>query len=190
MQRRENELQRELLEGCLGAFVEAGSLEISLDRLAERVGTSKRMLIHHFGSRENLEERATALLEDRLRARFAPGTLPARATVETVLLHLWDSSTAPPSRGVLLLVMNLTQRAWGGSKRARVFYLEQQRLWEDLLLQYLPDREVVRDLLQAFQGALLAFLITGDDQGGRKMLRRFCSRVSAKAKQRRGAALR
>jgi mannose-6-phosphate isomerase-like protein (cupin superfamily) len=36
---------------------------------------------------------------------------------------------------VLLLVMDLSKRAWSGSKRARLFYAEQQRLWIELTRQ-------------------------------------------------------
>lgn len=61
---------------------------------------------------------------------------------------LWDRTTAPQSRGVLLLVLDLSKRAWSGSKRAKLFYKEQQRLWIDLLMRFLPDRATVEELLR------------------------------------------
>jgi AcrR family transcriptional regulator len=174
---RKNRPDREaLLERCLAAFVEAGSLDLSLDQLADSVGISKRMLIHYFGCREEIEEGAMALLEDRLRAQFAPAAFPARATLATVVSALWERTTAAEARGVLLLVMDLSRRAWKGSERARAFYLEQQRLWVELLMRYLPDRRVVEELLQLFQGAVLAFLVTGDAERGRRSLAQFLSR--------------
>src|ERR1700722_17175250 len=57
--------QPELTARALAAFVAAGTIEISLDKLATSVGISKRMLIHYSGDRETLEERAMALLEER-----------------------------------------------------------------------------------------------------------------------------
>jgi AcrR family transcriptional regulator len=175
MQRKRNPDQQKLLERCLAAFVSAGTIDLSLDQLARSVGISKRMLVHYFGGRENLEERAMALLEDRLRAQFAPETFPPGASPETVMAALWERTTAPQSKGVLLLVMDLSRRAWNGSTRAKAFYAEQQRLWVQLLMKFLPDQSVVEEALQLFQGAVLAYLITGDPEPGRRSLTRIFS---------------
>jgi len=170
---RERKVDREeLLLRCVAAYVRAGSLELSLDQLAKRAGTSKRMLVHYFGSRESIEERAMVKLEELLRAQFAPEAFPARITAKAVVAALWERTTAPEAKGILLLTMDVSRRAWNGSKRARVFYAEQQRLWEQLLLKYLPDPSTVEELLQLFQGAVLAFLITGDAEPGRRTLMR------------------
>jgi AcrR family transcriptional regulator len=164
--------QADLIDRCLNAFIEAGTFDLSLDKLADAVGISKRMLVHYFDKREVLEERAMALLEDRLRAKFAPERFPSGVSARTVISALWKAATDPASRKVLQLVMDVSRRAWRGSPRARSFYAEQQRLWTALLMQYLPDRNAVADLLQCFQGAILAYLITGDPEPGRRMMLR------------------
>lgn len=161
-----------LLDRCLAAFVEAGTLDLSLDQLARKAGSSKRMLVHYFGGRANIEEQAITRLENRLRAQFVPEAFPPGATVQAVVSALWDRTTAPQSRGVLLLVMDLSKRAWSGSKRARLFYAEQQRQWIELLMRYLPNRLTVEEALQTFQGAVLAFLITGDRETGKRAMMR------------------
>lgn len=166
----------ELLDRCLRAFIEAGTLELSLDQLARRVGISKRMLIHYFGGREKIEHGAMARLEDRLRAQFAPEAFPAGVSPQTVVMALWERTTAPASKGVLLLVMDLSRRAWSGSTRARAFYAEQQRLWVRLLMKFIPDRSIVEQLLLLFQGAVLAYLITGDPKPGKRALMRVLTR--------------
>jgi hypothetical protein len=54
----------------------------------------------------------------------------------------------------------------------RLFYAEQQKLWTELLLRYTPDRPTVEEVLQSFQGAILAFLVIGDrEPGGRAVMR-------------------
>jgi AcrR family transcriptional regulator len=164
--------QDKVIERCLGAFVGAGMLDLSLDQLAAQVGVSKRMLIHYFGGREEIEERAMTLLEDKLRAQFAPEMFPRGVSAKRVVTALWERTTAPEAKGVLLLVMDLSRRAWSGSARARAFYEEQQRLWVELLLRFLPDRVVVEDVLQTFQGAVLAYLVTGDRERGLRALMR------------------
>src|SRR5437879_4507981 len=171
-----------LIESCLGAFVRSGTLDLSLDQLASGVGISKRMLVHYFGRREVIEERAMTLLENRLRAQFATENFPAGIAAQTVLNSLWDTTTNPESKGVLLLVMDLSRRAWNGSARAKSFYQEQQRLWVELLMRYLPDRNTVEDVLQSFQGAVLAYLITGNPEPGRRMLNRLCTRLEVRRK--------
>jgi len=170
MQRKRKAVQEELLERCLAAFTKAGTIDLSLDRLAKSVGTSKRMLVHYFGGRENIEEQAMTLLEERLRRQFAPESFPAKVSPETVVAALWQQTTAPKNKGVLLLVMDISRRAWNGSARAKAFYAEQQRLWVDLLMKYLPDRARVEVVLQLFQGSVLAYLITGDSSPGGRAL--------------------
>jgi AcrR family transcriptional regulator len=187
---RETTELTDLAESCLRAFVGSGTLDLSLDQLAREVGISKRMLVHYFGGREAIEERAMTLLENRLRAQFAPENFPAGVGIQLVIHALWDRTTNPQSKGVLLLVMDLSRRAWNGSPRATSFYQEQQRLWVELLLRYLPDKNTVEDVLQSFQGAVLAYLITGDPEPGRRMLNRLCAKLetpgkSSKEKKRR-----
>jgi AcrR family transcriptional regulator len=172
----------QLLANCLRAFVEAGTLDLSLDDLAEAVGSSKRMLIHYFGGREAIEEQAMVRLENNLRLQFRPSAFPPGTSLTRVVAALWEQTTRPESRGVLLLVMDLTRRAWGGSERAKAFYLEQQQLWIDLLLEFSPDTALVEEILLLFQGAVLAYLVTADREQGKRALNRFFRR---KAKERR-----
>jgi len=174
MLRKKEHLNREqLLEACLAAFIRAGTLDLSLDKLAKAVGSSKRMLVHYFGSREVLEEMAMARLEDRLRARFRAGAFPAGTPLRSVVAVLWEQITAPQSRSVLQLTMDLTRRSWSGSERGKRFFEEQQRLWVEMLHEFLPDAGAVDTLLQLFQGAALVYLVTGDRERGRRALDRF-----------------
>ena len=182
MSNRETTDLTDLAERCLGAFVRSGTLDLSLDQLAREVGISKRMLVHYFGGRDAIEERAMTDLENRLRAQFAPENFRAGVGIKVVIDALWDRTTNPQSKGVLLLVMDLSRRAWNGSPRATSFYQEQQRLWIELLLRYLPDRNTVEDVLQSFQGAVLAYLITGDPEPGRRMLNRLCAKLETRGK--------
>jgi AcrR family transcriptional regulator len=66
------ERRRELLDALVAEFAGAGIGDRSLREVAEAVGTSHRMLLHHFGSRnelllaivEEVERRQMALLRD------------------------------------------------------------------------------------------------------------------------------
>jgi hypothetical protein len=128
------------------------------------------MLLHYFRGRENIEEKAVTRLEEKLRVQFGTDSFPRGATPEAVVTALWNRTTAPESRSLLLLVMDLCRRAWKGSNRAKAFYEEQRRLWVELLQKFLPDRTAVEELLQLFQGAVLAYLITGEREHGKRGL--------------------
>jgi AcrR family transcriptional regulator len=167
--------REQLVENCLAAFIRAGTLELSLDNLAKAVGSSKRMLIHYFGGRDAIEEMAMALLEEQLRARFRASAFPAGASLQSVVAALWEQTTSAESRGVVRLAMDLTRRSWSGSERARKFFEEQQRLWADMLREFLPDAEAAEVLLQLYQGAMLVYLVTGDRERGRRALDRMVS---------------
>jgi AcrR family transcriptional regulator len=170
----------EIITKCLDAFIRAGTLDLSLDQLAIDVGVSKRMLIHYFGGRDFIEEKVMELLEDGLRAQFAPENFPPGNSLQKVLSELWARTTKAESKGVLLLVMDLSRRAWNGSSRAKKFYAKQQQLWVKLLLNYLPDKEAVEDVLQSFQGAVLAYLVTGNSERGKRMLMRLSKRPDSR----------
>jgi AcrR family transcriptional regulator len=172
MQRKPTSEIDELTGRCLAAYVEEGSLDLSLDRLAAKVGVSKRMLVHYFGSRENLENGVFALLEEQLRSTFRAELFSPGITLQAAVTALWEQTTAPASRGVLLVVMDATRRAWSGTERARAFYAEQQRLWVELLGNFLPDPAAVEELLLLFQGAVLVYLVTGDREMGKCALAR------------------
>ncbi len=173
--KKKRQNREELLESCLAAFVRAGTLDVSLDNLAKGVGSSKRMLVHYFGSRDAIEEEAMSLLEDRLRARFRASAFPAGTPLRVVVAALWEQTTSAESRGVILLAMDLTRRSWRGSGRARRFFEEQQRLWADMLREFESDDGSVETILQLFQGAMLVFLVTGDRERGWRALNRLIS---------------
>lgn len=46
------------------------------------------------------------------------------------------------------------------------------RLWTELLLGFTSDRQRIEGVLQMFQGAVLAYLITGNAEPGRLALER------------------
>jgi len=164
--------REQLLEACLAAFLRAGTLDLSLDKLAGAAKSSKRMLVHYFGSHEALEEMAMSRLEDRLRSRFRAGVFPPKTPLRSVVKVLWEQLTTPQSRGVLLLTMDLTRRSWSGSERGKLFFEEQQRLWAEMLRDFLPNPVAVQTLLQLFQGAALVYLVTGDKDRGWQALER------------------
>jgi hypothetical protein len=131
------------------------------------------MLIHYFGGKEAIEELATLRLEERLRRQFRADAFPAGTSLLQAMRMLWEQSTRTEARGVLLLVMDLNRRAWSGSERARGFYVEQRRLWVELLLGFTHDRKLVESALVLFQGAIMGYLVDGNAEFGWGVLESF-----------------
>ena len=63
--------KQRLLDAVVDVALESGITDRSLRAVAEAAGTSHRMLIHHFGSREGLLVEVTRAAEERQRARLA-----------------------------------------------------------------------------------------------------------------------
>ena len=93
---------RERLLGKVVSFAErSGVTDKSLREIAAGAGTSHRMLIYHFGSREGLlaaiaNQVATVVVRDteaRQRATLA-GLAARNATAREVMLGLWEQLTA------------------------------------------------------------------------------------------------
>ena len=69
-----------LLAAAVGQALDTGIADLSLRQLAAAIGTSHRMLLYHFGSREGLLVAVTRAVEDQQRAiLLEPGTTPQDA---------------------------------------------------------------------------------------------------------------
>jgi len=94
--------REKLLEGAISYVAENGITDLSLRRLAAALGTSHRMLIHHFGSKEGLwvaivrevERRQRAILADMVPAPDMPVDEAMRAWWR----HISDPSLWPNER--------------------------------------------------------------------------------------------
>src|SRR5215207_8272354 len=60
-----------LLDAVIDHIAERGISDLSLRELAAAIGTSHRMLIHHFGSKEGLWVEVIRAVEERQRAALA-----------------------------------------------------------------------------------------------------------------------
>jgi AcrR family transcriptional regulator len=162
----------ELLEKIVEALLESGAADLSLRPLAEQVGTSARLLIYHFESKDLLVARAieqvhadiAASLSVRV-ARDQPESLRA------LLAMFWDWATAPANQRHFRLLLEID----GLTLYQRIRFSEEFRransmFWDQLIDQAaarLPrtgDRPTARVTLIfcALTGLLQEFLANGD----------------------------
>ena len=65
---RTSQARERLLAAAVGHALDAGIADLSLRQIAAAIGTSHRMLLYHFGSREGLLVAVTRAVEDQQRA--------------------------------------------------------------------------------------------------------------------------
>ena len=163
----------ELLERSYRYVLDHGLTGLSLRPLAEAIGSSPRVLLFLFGSKDGLVRALLARaradeLEQLERVRHAPGT-----DILELALGVWEWLAALEHRGLLVLWTESYARdlaepdgPWSGFARGTV------QDWLGLLAAAQPPRvrgtrkgEAERTLVLAvLRGALLDLLATGDER--------------------------
>jgi AcrR family transcriptional regulator len=95
--------REKLLEGAIDYVAANGITDLSLRQLAAALGTSHRMLIHHFGSKEGLWVAIVREVERRQRAVLAEmvpavADLPVEEAMRAWWRHISDPSLWPNER--------------------------------------------------------------------------------------------
>jgi AcrR family transcriptional regulator len=163
-----------LLEGAIGHFAAHGIGDTTLRGLAEAIGTSHRMLIYHFGSREGLLAAVVAAVEQGARDTLARMVEEARDDPDPLEagLRFWrlvtdDALVYGP------LFFELTSHAMRGLPHATDLRQTLVTTWLDALTEMWSVRGVPKraartqarlDLAVA-RGLLHDLLLTGDRLG-------------------------
>jgi AcrR family transcriptional regulator len=90
--------RQELLEAVVAELARGGIGDRSLRDIASAVGTSHRMLIHHFGSREGLLTEVVRTIEVDQRSFLASLELPPDAAMTAMWKRLRDPGLWPAER--------------------------------------------------------------------------------------------
>jgi AcrR family transcriptional regulator len=85
-----------LLDAAIEHIASRGLSDLSLRELAAAIGTSHRMLIHHFGGREGLWVEVIRAVEERQRAAFA-AVVPEPGATAADVQRLWWKHISDPS---------------------------------------------------------------------------------------------
>ncbi|WP_234332378.1 TetR/AcrR family transcriptional regulator [Streptomyces sp. NRRL F-5650] len=163
----------DLVDAAVDHVVAHGIADLSLRRLGAAIGVSHRMLIHYFGSKEQLlveivrasERRQRELL---LRLRAQPGRSPA-----DVARLLWRQLTDPATAGQERLFFEICAQALRGRPEAAPFLDGLVDSWLEPLAVAEAEagappataRNRARLGLATVRGLLLDLLATGDRAG-------------------------
>jgi AcrR family transcriptional regulator len=88
--------RRKLLDAAIDHIANRGISDLSLRELAAAIGTSHRMLIHHFGGREGLWVAVVREVEERQRA-LVGDVLPDEPATLADAMHAWWRHISDPS---------------------------------------------------------------------------------------------
>ncbi len=159
--------RQELLEATLAYLLRHGLADLSLRPLAAAAGTSARLLIYHFGSRERLLAAVLETLQGRLRDSFSE-VLAARAAEdgEPPLKTFWKWATSRRNFASLRLLYELQILAAQNPKSYARYLRRNSRDWIELVQTALPAEErsaaLATLLVAVFDGLFLELMSSGD----------------------------
>lgn len=156
----------DLLPKCLRYFLKHGVAHLSLRPLAAAVGTSARMLVHHFGSKEQLVAAVMTQVRDKLQALLGAVATAGHAGAADVMLAFWTLATAPANLPYLRLLLEVQVLALQNPRRYQTYLRNTSKSWLTLIEAELPksrNRRAMATLCTAvIDGLMLELLSTGD----------------------------
>ena len=154
----------QLLEKLIAYLAKHGIADLSLRPMAAAAGTSARLLIFHFGSKERLLVQVLGEMQARLQRSF---TAMAQGERKGPLIRtFWDWAIAAPNYDMLRLLYQLHMLA---AQRPKVYgrYLKRNAMnWVELIQAAVPepqrDPAFVTLLGAVFDGLFLELMGSGD----------------------------
>jgi len=159
--------RKEILTDELVAYLlEHGLSDLSLRPLADALGTSARLLIYHFESKEGLLTEVLDTMQTRLRMSFG-GMIERRAGQSGRPLKLfWDWAIADENYPYLKLLYELQILAVQNPAAYGHYLQRNTSNWSELIATALPEAErtpaMVTLLGAVFDGLFLELMSTGD----------------------------
>jgi AcrR family transcriptional regulator len=158
-----------LLAAAVDYVAEAGLAGLSLRRIGEAIGSSHRMLLYHFGSRDGLLVAIVAEVEQRQRDALAQDLDAASGDAAAATRRMWARLSSPDLAPNERLFFELYGRALGGDPGAAPILVGVVDGWIDAI-QAQPraagmSRAEIRLGLAVIRGLLLDLLATGDRDG-------------------------
>jgi AcrR family transcriptional regulator len=181
---RTSQARERLLAAAIAYALDAGIADLSLRQLAAAIGTSHRMLLYHFGSREGLLVAVTQAVEDQQRrALLESGTTPQDARL------FWERLSDPQLWPQERLFFELYAYALRGRPGTETFLDGIVESWvapiADALVKAGADEQTARADARlgvaVVRGLLLDLLATGDRAGVTAAYERFLQHASTTA---------
>lgn len=146
----------ELLDAVLAYLVSHGVADVSLRPLARAVGSSPRVLLYYFGSKEALIDRALARLREKQRAAYAGMKLAAAANPREACRAIWRNLSAPASEPLFRMFFQAYSMGLQDPERFREFLHSAIEDWLEFLAAPLIARGRSSAMARAYATVVLA----------------------------------
>ena len=178
---RTSQARERLLSAAVRHALEHGIADLSLRQIAAAIGTSHRMLIYHFGSREGLLVAVTQAVEEQQKAAFGQAEMTPEGA-----LRSWQRLSDPQMWPQERLFFELYAYALRGRPGTEGFLDEIVESWVTLIAAALVQagadertaRADARLSVAVVRGLLLDLVATGDRAGVTEAYERFLEHVS------------
>jgi AcrR family transcriptional regulator len=171
-----------LLQSCLTYFLRHGVANLSLRPLATAVGTSARMLLHYFGSKEALIAEVMGQVQTGLQETFKELLVRSAEPRSNPLPRFWKVLSRKENQPSLRLLFEIQMLALQNPRRYRRYLTRSSATWRGLIERALPAKRsnpIDATLHNAvIDGLLLELLSTGDLQRTSRALTLFSNRCS------------
>jgi AcrR family transcriptional regulator len=173
--------RRRLLDAVIAYVAEHGIADQSLREIAAAVGTSHRMLIHHFGGRDGL--RVAVVHEVEARQRAAVGAVDPSLGLEDAMRAFWQHISDPSLWGNERLFFELYGQALQG--RTPEFLEGIIDAWLEPAAAALEaygvaePRAVARLGIAVTRGLLLDLLATGDREAADAAMEAYIAAIAS-----------
>lgn len=166
--------REKLLAGALQHFLDHGIGESSLREIAAALGTSHRMLIYHFGSRQGLLLEVARACEAQQREALGQLATEENPALPEVSRAFWVRITDPQLAPLERLFFEIYSQALQGQAWAQPLLSEAITGWLPLLTDLYSEHGAIpparararaRLSLAIARGLLLDLLATGDNAG-------------------------
>jgi AcrR family transcriptional regulator len=157
-------IKEDLLEQATAYILKNGLRDLSLRPLAEALGTSARMLIYHFGSKEQLVIGAVIHAQHQQQALLASQAVSSKSAVKT-LQNFWTWLSSDEVAPYARLLYDLEVQVMNGNDSYRAFAKEVIKNWETFIGASIKSTpEQARLIVGVMNGLLMDRLVTGEKE--------------------------
>ena len=187
MVRPKTDTRARLLAAAIDAVAQHGFSQLSLRQLADHLGTSHRMLLFHFGSKDALLLEIVRAVEQQQRDAVAStGARPDDSSTDSPAARMndfWDRLRAPAMWPYERLFFEIYVQAMRGTEPAVRLLDHDVDSWVDAMVAMLTDVGIepaaagvdARLMLAVCRGLLLDLVANGDPDAVDAAMRRFGS---------------
>jgi AcrR family transcriptional regulator len=174
----------ELLERSIDYLLAHGVANLSLRQLAQALGTSARMLIYHFGSRDGLIIAAMSEVRARFQTEHDRAFAARSSSARHPLLKFWASMTSPGNLRYVRLLLEVQILALQNPSAYACYLDLESTSWLDAVERVLApkhrSRETALLCMAVVDGLLLSVLNSGDRRRATDALALFLAQLHGK----------